>query len=139
MSDDKITVSATIQAPIQKVWAYWNDPKHIGEWNQASEDWHCPHAENDLRAGGKFSSRMEAKDGSIGFDFGGIYDEVKEHETIRYTIGDGRKVVVLFAANGNQTRITEIFEAENQNPADMQRDGWQAILNSFKGYTEEHT
>ena len=138
MSDDKITVSATIQAPIQKVWAYWNDPKHIGEWNQASEDWHCPQAENDLRAGGKFSSRMEAKDGSMGFDFSGIYDEVKDQESVKYTMGDGRKVAVSFSANGNQTRVTETFEAETQNSADMQQNGWQAILNSFKAYTEEH-
>ncbi|HET8573601.1 MAG TPA: SRPBCC family protein [Edaphocola sp.] len=139
MSNDQITVSATIHAPIPKVWAYWNDPKHIREWNQASADWHCPKAENDLRAGGKFFSRMEAKDGSMGFDFSGVYDEVKDQEFIKYTMDDGRKVAVSFSANGNQTLVTETFEAENRNPADMQRNGWQAILNSFKAYTEGHT
>lgn len=139
MANNTITVFATIDAPLHKVWEYWNAPKHIKQWNQASADWHCPRAENDLRAGGKFSSRMEAKDGSMGFDFSGIYDEVKEQEFIKYTIGDGRKVVVLFSTKGNQTHIAETFEAENQNPADMQQNGWQAILNNFKTYTEGNT
>ena len=139
MANNKITIFAAIDAPIHKVWEYWNSPEHIKQWNHASADWHCPEAENDLRAGGKFSSRMEAKDGSMGFDFSGIYDEVKEQEFIKYTIGDGRKVVILFSTKGNQTHIAETFEAENQNPADMQQSGWQAILNNFKTYIEENT
>ena len=106
------------------------------KWNAASEDWHTTRAENDLRAGGVFSSRMEARDGSAGFDFGGTYDEVKQYELISYTLGDGRKVSVNFAAEGEETLVTEIFEAEMQNPADMQRDGWQAILDHFKKYVE---
>ncbi|MGH2552339.1 MAG: SRPBCC domain-containing protein, partial [Chitinophagaceae bacterium] len=102
----------------------------------ASDDWHAPIAENDLRAGGTFKTRMEAKDGSMGFDFGGVYDEVKTNELIEYTMGDGRKVSIAFKANGEETKIFETFEAENENPVEMQRGGWQAILNNFKKYTE---
>src|SRR6185312_42400 len=87
-----ITIEALVHAPVEKVWEYWTKPEHITKWSYASDDWHTPYAENDLRTGGKFSSRMEAKDGSFGFDFGGIYDEVKQHERIAYTMGDGRKV-----------------------------------------------
>src|SRR4030088_3157087 len=131
-----ITVESTVKAPIEKVWKLWTTPEHITKWSNASDDWHTPFAENDLRTGGKFLSRMEAKDGSFGFDFGGVYDEVKAHELIRYTIGDGRKVTIKFAANGNETRIVESFEAESTNPVEMQRGGWQAILDNFKKYTE---
>lgn len=131
-----ITIETTVNAPIEKVWEYWGKPEHITKWNNASDDWHTPHAENDLRKGGKFSSRMEAKDGSFGFDFGGIYDEVRKNEYIEYTLGDGRKVKVNFTANGNETKVTECFEIEGQNPAEMQRAGWQAILDNFKKYTE---
>lgn len=133
-----ITVEATVNAPVEKVWNFWGDPEHIKKWNSASEDWHTPKAENDLRTGGKFSSRMEAKDGSFGFDFGGVYDEVKKHELIAYTLGDGRKVKVLFRQNGAATQVTETFEAENTNPVEMQKGGWQAILNNFKKYTESN-
>jgi uncharacterized protein YndB with AHSA1/START domain len=108
------------------------------QWNNASDDWHTPRAENDLRAGGKFSARMEAKDGSMGFDFGGVYDEVKENEYIAYTMGDDRKVEVTFSAQGNETEIEETFEAEDTNPLEMQKSGWQAILDNFKNYTETH-
>lgn len=132
----KITVAAVINAPVQKVWALWTKPVHIVQWNNASDDWHTPSAENDLRPGGKFSARMEAKDGSFGFDFGGTYDDVVENRLIRYAIGDGRKVEVLFEADGNSTKITETFEAESVNPVDMQQGGWQAILDSFKKYAE---
>ena len=132
----EITVEATINAPIEKVWNFWTSPEHITKWNQASDDWHTPSAENDLRTGGKFKSHMEAKDGSWGFDFEGVYDEVKEHELISYTMPDNRKVNITFSASGNQTNVTETFDAETQNSADMQRDGWQAILNNFKKYTE---
>ncbi|HEV8286309.1 MAG TPA: SRPBCC family protein [Chitinophagaceae bacterium] len=131
-----ITVENTVKAPVQKVWKFWTLPEHITKWNAASDDWHTPFAENDLRVGGKFFSRMEAKDGSFGFDFGGVYDEVKTNELIEYTIGDGRKVVVHFTPNGNETKVVETFEAENTNPIEMQRGGWQAILDNFKKYTE---
>lgn len=132
----KITVATTINAPVEKVWAYWTEPEHIKKWNSASDDWHTPHAENDLRTGGRFSSRMEARDGSMGFDFGGVYDEVKTHEQIDYTMGDDRKVNIVFSGEGNQTAVTETFDAENTNPVDMQQAGWQAILDNFKRYTE---
>jgi uncharacterized protein YndB with AHSA1/START domain len=132
----QITVEATVSAPVDKVWKFWTMPEHITKWNNASEDWHTPRAENDLRVGGKFNARMEAKDGSFGFDFGGVYDEVKSNETIAYTIGDGRKVKVRFAPDGNKTKVSETFEAETMNPIDMQQGGWQAILNNFKKYTE---
>ena len=131
-----ITVENTINAPVEKVWAYWSAPEHITKWNNASEDWHSPRAENDLRTGGKFSTRMEAKDGSMGFDFGGTYDEVKTNEVIAYTMSDGRKVVVNFTKEGDQTKVIETFDAEETNPIEMQRGGWQAILDNFKKYVE---
>src|SRR4051812_29239477 len=131
-----ITVQTTINAPVEKVWDYWSHPGHITKWNSASEDWHTPFAENDLRTGGKFLSRMEAKDGSFGFDFGGAYDNVKTNELIEYTMEDGRKVKVEFAANGNETTVVESFDAESENPVEMQRGGWQAILDNFKKYVE---
>ena len=131
-----ITVENTINAPVEKVWAYWSAPEHITKWNNASEDWHSPRAENDLRPGGKFSTRMEAKDGSMGFDFGGTYDEVKTNEVIAYTMSDGRKVVVNFTKVGDQTKVIETFDAEETNPIEMQRGGWQAILDNFKKYVE---
>ncbi len=132
----KITVEATVNAPVEKVWKSWSEPQHIKNWCAASEDWHAPKAENDLRTGGIFSTRMEAKDGSFGFDFGGIYDNVKKNELIEYTMGDGRKVSVHFKSNGSQTEIVETFDAEATNPIEMQRGGWQAILDNFKKYTE---
>src|SRR6185295_14192821 len=98
----KITVEATIKAPVEKVWKLWSEPEHIKKWCNASEDWHAPIAENDLRKGGKFLTRMEAKDGSFGFDFGGVYDEVKSNELIKYTLGDERKVEIAFTAKGNE-------------------------------------
>ena len=131
-----VKVTATIQAPVEKVWRYWSEPGHITQWTQASDDWHAPYAENDLRAGGKFMTRMEAKDKSFGFDFGGVYDEVVPHKVIRYTMGDGRMVKVAFSGTGNETHVEEEFEAETENPVEMQRTGWQAILNNFKKYVE---
>lgn len=135
-SRNVITVNNTINAPVKKVWEYWTKPEHITLWNNASDDWHTPSAENDLRVGGKFIARMEAKDGSMGFDFGGVYDSVKENEYIEYTMDDGRKVIVRFTSKGDQTDVVESFDAEETNSIDMQRDGWQAILNNFKKYTE---
>ena len=133
-----ITIETTVKTKVAKVWDYWTNPKHIVKWSQASDDQHTTRAENDLRAGGKFSSRMEAKDGSFGFDFGGIYDDVKENEYIEYTIGDGRKVKIFFTKHGDETKIVEIFEAENTNSLEMQKGGWQAILANFKNYTERN-
>jgi uncharacterized protein YndB with AHSA1/START domain len=132
----KITVMATVNAPVEKIWEFWSKPEHIVKWSSASEDWHTPKAENDLRVGGAFVSRMEAKDGSFGFDFGGVYDEVETHKLIAYTLGDDRKVSITFEANGPVTEITEVFEAEETNPIEMQQGGWQAILDNFKKYAE---
>jgi len=131
-----ITITATILAPAEKVWERWTVPEHIIKWNNASDDWHTTHAENDLRIGGKFLSRMEAKDGSLGFDFIGIYDLVKENKLLEYTLGDGRKVIIVFTGIGNTTNIVETFEAESENSIEMQRSGWQAILENFKKYAE---
>jgi uncharacterized protein YndB with AHSA1/START domain len=133
-----ITVEIDIQAPVKKVWEYWTQPAHITQWNNASEDWHTPHAENDLRAGGRFVSRMEARDRSIGFDFGGVYDTVTPQEYLEYTLDDNRKVKVVFSQKAGVTHILESFEAENTHPLEMQRTGWQAILDNFKMYTETH-
>ena len=134
----KITVETTVNAPVEKVWEYWTTPKHIKQWNTATDDWHTTYAENDLRVGGKFLSRMEAKDGSSGFDFGGVYDKITENDFIKYTIGDGRKVEITFSGEGNETTIVESFETEDTHSIEMQRSGWQAILDSFKKYTETH-
>lgn len=133
----KVTVQSVIQAPVEKVWRYWTEPEHITKWNQASEDWHAPKAENDLRVGGKFLTRMEAKDGSAGFDFVGIYDAVKQHEEISYTMEDGRKVDISFIDQGDETKIIETFDAESIHPVEFQQAGWQAIMDNFKKYTEE--
>ena len=133
-----ITIATTVNVPVAKVWEYWTTPQHIINWNNASDDWHTPRAENDLRVGGKFLSRMEAKDGSMGFDFNGVYDEVKTNELIAYTMEDGRKVKINLEDLGNETNITETFEAENENPVELQRGGWQSILDNFKKYTEEN-
>lgn len=133
----KITIETTVQAPIEKVWELYNEPTHVKKWNSASDDWHTPRAENDLRAGGNFLYRMEAKDGSFGFDFFGTYDEVIPPEKIDYTLGDGRKVSITFKAQGNETEIVITFDAESENPIEMQQQGWQAILDSFKKYTEK--
>ena len=131
-----ITVETTVNAPVEKVWEYWAKPEHIVKWAAASDDWHTTRAENDLRVGGSFTSRMEAKDGSFGFDFGGLYDVVRKNEYIEYTLGDNRKVKVTFTANGKTTNIVESFDAESTHSVEMQQGGWQAILDNFKKYTE---
>lgn len=131
-----ITVETVVHSPVEKVWEYWTDPEHIKQWNNASDDWHTPYAENDLKVGGKFVSRMEAKDGSFGFDFGGVYDEVSTNESIAYTLGDGRKVKIVFLRQENDTRIIESFDAEETHTVEMQQAGWQAILDNFKKYAE---
>ena len=136
MSATRITVSATINAPLEKVWERYTAPDHITKWNFASADWQCPWAKNDLKVGGKYAARMEAKDGSFGFEFEGIYDVVKVNEELSYTMTDGRKATNLFKANGAQTLVETTFDAESENSAEMQKGGWQAILDNFKKYAE---
>ncbi|QYR21956.1 SRPBCC family protein [Paenibacillus sp. sptzw28] len=131
-----ITVETTVHAPVEQVWEYWTEPQHITKWSFASDDWHAPKAENDLRVGGKFLTRMEAKDGSFGFDFGGVYDEIRVNEFISYTLGDGRKVTVTFISQESDTRVIEDFEAEETHPVEQQKAGWQAFLDNFKKYSE---
>lgn len=138
MGNSKIKIETTISAPPQKVWTYWTKPEHITKWNFASDDWQCPRATNDLRTGGKYSARMEAKDGSFGFDFVAVYDEVVDQKKIAYTMEDGRQAITEFQGLGDQTKVMTTFDAETQNPAEMQRQGWQAILNNFKSYTEKN-
>lgn len=133
---EKINVNANIQAPIDVVWDAFTDPDAITSWNAASDTWHCPKAENDLRVGGRFLSRMEARDGSAGFDFTGTYTEVTPHERIAYTIDDGRDVDVRFTAGDVRTEVSVTFEAEDENSIEMQREGWQEILTNFKKYVE---
>lgn len=133
---NSITVETTLNAPLAKVWEAWTKPEHITQWCAASADWHAPFAENDLSVGGKFVTTMAARDGSFSFDFGGIYDEVVEHQRIAYTMEDGRKVQIDFKASAEGTQIIETFDPENENPIELQRGGWQAILDNFKKYTE---
>jgi uncharacterized protein YndB with AHSA1/START domain len=136
---EPIKIDITILAPVQKVWEYFNTPEHITKWNFAHESWHCPSSENDLRTGGRFKTRMEAKDGSFGFDLEGIYDEVIPNEKIKYHLEDGRQVEVYFeAVDENTTKVTEVFDPEKQNSAEMQRDGWYSILNNFHKYVENN-
>jgi len=138
MSHPKITVATTIGADVNKVWEYYTDPRHIVGWNFAADDWKCPNASNDLRPGGKYKARMEAKDGSFGFDFEAIYDEVVPQKKITYTIADGRQATTTFEPGGSGTLVTTTFDAEGQNSAELQKNGWQAILNNFKKYTESN-
>lgn len=133
-----ITIETIVNSPIEKVWTYWTIPEHIKQWNNASPDWHTPKAENDLRVGGSFLSRMEAKDGSFGFDFSGVYSVVKLHQKIAYAMEDGRKVSITFTSIGDTTQITETFDPEHENSFDLQYGGWMAILQNFKMYTETH-
>ena len=131
-----ITVNATVNATLEKVWQCWTLPQHITQWNNASDDWHTPTAENDLQVGGKFVYRMEAKDCSFGFDFTGVYNSIRTNEYIEYTIEEGRKVEISFLPKANETIIVESFEAEDINPIELQKAGWQAILDNFKKYVE---
>jgi uncharacterized protein YndB with AHSA1/START domain len=131
-----ITVETKVNTPVEKVWNIWTTPEHIVNWNTASEDWHTTKAENDLRAGGKFHFRMEAREEDDGFDFDGVYDKVNEHKEIGYTLGDGRNVQVFFTPVGNGTIVKEVFEAEKTNPVEVQESGWQSILDNFKEYLE---
>ncbi|MGB7068216.1 MAG: SRPBCC family protein [Pyrinomonadaceae bacterium] len=137
-NESAITIENTVNAPVEAVWNFWTKPEHITKWNSASDDWHTPIAENDLRVGGKFLSRMEARDGSFGFDFAGVYTEVITNELIDYTMSDDRQVRVAFETAGNSTKIVSTFEPESENSIEMQRDGWQAILDNFKKYAESN-
>jgi uncharacterized protein YndB with AHSA1/START domain len=136
MGITQITIQAIVSADRNKTWTCYTEPQHIVNWNFASDDWCCPAASNDLRSGGKYSARMEARDGSWGFDFEAVYDQVIEGEKLAYTMGDGRKAVIDFSNEGSSTVVRIVFEAEDMNPVDMQKAGWQAILNNFKKYVE---
>jgi len=137
MNSNFITVQVEIDAPIAHVWDCFTQPEHIIQWNFASPDWCCPSAENDLKVGGKMNWRMEAKDGSFGFDFWGTYTNIEDKKTVEITLGDERKMEVLFAEQYGKTTVAERFEAENTNPVEMQKAGWQAILNNFKLHAEQ--
>ena len=136
MSKNRITVQTKIQAPIKNVWEYYTQPEHITEWNFASDEWCCPKAKNDLQKGGEFDLRMEAKDGSMGFDFTGKYEKVVSKELIYYEIADGRIVDVEFSSNENEVELKQTFDAEGTNSDEQQKNGWQAILDNFKTYAE---
>ena len=133
---EQIVIESLVNRPRQAVWICYNQPEHIVKWNFASEDWRCPSAEVDLRVGGRLYSRMEAKDGSFGFDFEAIYDEVLDGVLVAYTLTDGRKVKTTFEDRGAGTQVSTCFDAESANPVDMQRAGWQAILDNFTRYVE---
>lgn len=138
MKTIQITIDASVNESPEIVWDHYTNAKHIINWNFASDDWYCPRAENNPVVGGTYFSRMEAKDGSFGFDFRAVYDEVIPNEKLVYTLEDGRKVTTSFEKVGNTTNVTNVFEAENQNPVDLQKAGWQAILNNFKSYVEQN-
>jgi uncharacterized protein YndB with AHSA1/START domain len=133
---NQITITATIQADVKKVWACYTRPEHITKWNFADPSWHCPSASNDMRVGGKYAARMEARDGSFGFDFEAVYTQIKDGEGFTYAMANGRQVTVVFRGNGRQTRVEVTFDPENENPLEFQKRGWQAILDNFKKYTE---
>lgn len=132
----KVTVETLVNASIDKVWESWTEPKHITQWCQASDDWHAPYADNDPVTGGKFKTTMAAKDGTASFDFEGIYSNVISGELIQYEMADGRKVSISFKGENGKTQVSETFDTETMNPVEMQRAGWQAILDNFKKYTE---
>ena len=132
---EEITVRANVEQNMDKVWEFWTKPEHIMQWNFATDEWHCPAAVNDLKAGGRFSWRMEARDGSMGFDFSGSYTDIRLHELIAATLDDGRKIRITFVEDKGATDVIETFEPD-QNDRDLQQRGWQAILNNFKNYAE---
>jgi uncharacterized protein YndB with AHSA1/START domain len=131
-----ITIEVLIDAPLATVWKQFISPEAVQQWNHASDDWHTPHASNDFQVGGSFNYRMEAKDGSFGFNLIGIYDQIEEHQSMVYFLEDGRSVHVTFEAQGNQTNVVEVFEPETVNPIELQRQGWQQILTNFKLFVE---
>jgi len=131
-----LTVETTVDLPIEKVWEFWTLPIHITQWYFASDDWCAPSAINDLRSGGRFSTRMESKDGSNGFDFSGTYEEIKNHESISYILDDERKVSILFTHKTNGIKVSQTFEIEDVNSIELQKFGWQSVLDNFKKYCE---
>ena len=137
MTSQQITVGTTIEAPIQRVWEAYTTPADITRWHFASDDWCCPSAEADLKVGGIYKARMEAKDGSFGFDFEAVYREVEPCKAIALAMSDGRKMRTTFEAAGEGTKVTTVFDAETQNSMEMQRDGWQAILDNFGAYVQK--
>lgn len=136
MTKQQITIKTTIDAPVERVWEAYTTPADITRWNFASDEWCCPSAEADLKVGGAYKARMEAKDGSLGFDFEAIYDEVEPNKALTLVMTDGRKARTTFVTTENGTEVTTVFDAEDQNSIAMQRDGWQAILNNFKRHAE---
>ena len=132
----RITIQTTVKSSIAKVWAAWTTPEDINQWNAASDDWHNPRSTNDLRVGGKFSYRMEARDGSMGFDFEGTYTKVVPEKLIEYVLGDGRTVSITFEPVQGGITVVEAFDAEDVNSAEMQRQGWQSILDRFGSHVE---
>lgn len=135
-NQEKINVTAIVNAPVEKVWKTWNTPSDIRQWNSADASWHCPVSENDVRVNGKFKNRMEAKDGSFGFDFEGVYDKVELYKELSYSMSDGRKVLTEFKENNGKTILSTTFDAETENDIEAQKQGWQAILNNFVKYVE---
>ena len=131
-----ITVQSTINAPIETVWECWTNPVHITKWNKASEDWHTPYAQNNLQVGEKFKYTMASRDGTMSFDFEGEYTLVQQYEAIEYVIEEGRKVEISFAATPSGVVVIERFDPENENPEELQQQGWQTILNNFKKHVE---
>lgn len=136
MIKQQITIVALVEASPVTVWQYWTQPAHITQWNFANDDWCCPRAENELKVGGRYAARMEAKDGSVGFEFEAVYDKILPHEEVALTMDDGRKVTTHFQSQEGGTKVTTTFDAENENSLELQREGWQAILNNFKAYAE---
>ncbi len=137
MDNSPITVESTIAAPVSRVWSAWNTPADVIKWNAASDDWHTTASDIDLREGGRFSARMEAKDGSFGFDFGGTYTQVTPEEQLEYALDDGRSVSIAFIDNGDGTvTVREAFDPEGTHTREQQREGWQAILDNFKRHVE---
>jgi len=131
-----ITVQTKVQAPLDKIWSFWTVSEHITKWNSASEDWHTPYADNDLKVGGKFKYTMASKDGTMSFDFIGTYSVIQDKRTIAYTIEDGREVIIVFEEQEDGVIIRESFDPELENPKELQQQGWQVILDNFKKYVE---
>ena len=138
MDTTKITIQAVVAADRQKVWNCYTQPEHITKWNFATDTWHCPAASNDMRVGGKYLARMEAKDGSFAFDFEAVYNEIVDGEKFTYTMPDNREIQVSFEQTDDKTRVTVTFDPENENPVDLQRSGWQSVLDNFRKYAEEN-
>jgi uncharacterized protein YndB with AHSA1/START domain len=136
MNTQLITIETLVNSDINKTWNCYTAPEHITKWNFAADTWHCPSASNDLRVGGKYTARMEAKDGSFGFDFEFIYDDINAPNSMAYKLLDKRKVKVNFETIEGATKVVVVFEPETENPVELQREGWQAILNNFKKYVE---